>query len=94
MEGFGLQEEDHGFNPGYHTKQNRKTIEELQDGRRVRRGDHLPPYKYIRNASTCGTAPTEHLLNTGRRPQTPQKAKNSPRTWIGQKKKEKTETKQ
>ena len=46
--------------------------EELQDGRRVRRGDHLPPHKYIRNTSTCGTTPTEHLLNTGRRPQTSQ----------------------
>ena len=33
--------------------------------------------------------PTEHLLNAGRRPQTSQKARNSPRTWVGQKKKEK-----
>ncbi|XP_059776311.1 acyl-CoA dehydrogenase family member 11 isoform X3 [Balaenoptera ricei] len=55
--------------------------EELQDGRRVRHGDHLPPHKYIRNTSTCGPTPTEHLLNAGRRPQTSQKAKNSPRTW-------------
>ena len=62
--------------------------EELQDGRRVRRGDHLPPHKYIRNTPTCGTAPTEHLLNSGRRPQTSQKARNSPRTWVGQKKKQ------
>ena len=68
--------------------------EELQDGGRVRCGDHLPLYKYIRNTSTCGTTPTEHLLNTGRRPQTSQKARNSPRTWVGQKKKEKTETKE
>ena len=66
---------------------------ELQDGGRVRRGDHLLPHKYIRNTSTRGTAPTEHLLNTGRRPQTSQKARNSPRTWVGQKKKEKTEPK-
>ena len=56
---------------------------ELQHGRRVRCGDHLPPHKYIRNTSTCGTAPTEHLLNAGRRPQTSQKARNSPRTWVG-----------
>ena len=68
--------------------------EELQDGGRVRRRDHLPPNKYIRNTSTCGTAPTEHLLNAGRRPQTSPKARNSPRTWVGQKKKEKTETKE
>ena len=46
---------------------------DLQDGREVRRGDHLPPHKYIRNTSTCGTNPTEHLLNAGRRPQTSQK---------------------
>ena len=67
--------------------------EELQDGGRVRHGDHLPPYKYIRNTSTCGTTPTEHLLNAGRRTQTSQKERNSPRTWVGQKKKEKTQTK-
>ena len=62
--------------------------EDLQDGRRVRRGDHLPPHRYIRNTSTCGTTPTEHLLNAGRRLQTSQKTRNSPRTWVGQKKKE------
>ena len=67
---------------------------DLQDGGGVRRGDHLPPHKYIRNTSTCGTTPTEHLLNTGRRPQTSQKARNSLRTWVGQKKKEKTEIKE
>ena len=61
---------------------------DLQDGRRVRRGDHLPPHKYIRNSSTCGTAPIEYLLNAGRRPQTSPKARNSPRTWVGQKKKQ------
>ena len=60
---------------------------DLQDGGRVRRGDHLPPHKYIRNTSTFGTTLTEHLLNAGRRPQTSQKARNSPRTWVGQKKK-------
>ena len=63
--------------------------EDLQDGGGVRCGDHLPPHKYIRNTSTCGTTPTEHLQNAGRRPQTSQKARNSPRTWVGQKKKEK-----
>ena len=68
--------------------------EELQDGGRVRRGDHLPPHKYMRNTSTRGTAPTEHPLNAGRRPQTSQKARNSPRTWVGQKEKETTETKE
>ena len=36
---------------------------DLQDGGVVRRGDHLPPHRYIRNTSTCGTAPTEHQLN-------------------------------
>ena len=67
---------------------------DLQDGGGVRCGDHLPSHKYIRNISTCGTTPKEHLLNTGRRPQTSQKARNSPRTWVGQKKKEKTKTEQ
>ena len=66
----------------------------LQDGRGVRRGDHLPPHKYIKSTSTCGTAPTEHPLNAGRRLQTSQKARKSPNTWVGQKKKEKTETKE
>ena len=67
---------------------------DLQDGGGVRHGDHLPPHKYIKNTSTCGTTPTEHLMNAARRPQTSQKARKSPRTWVGQKKKEKTETKQ
>ena len=60
---------------------------DLQDGRGVRCGDHLLPHKYIRNASTCGTTPTEHLLNAGRRPQTSKKARESPHNWVGQKKK-------
>ena len=68
--------------------------EEGQDGRRVRRGDHLPSHRYSRNTSTRGTAPTEHPLNVGRRRQTSQKARKSPRTWGGQKKKEITETKE
>ena len=67
---------------------------ELQGDRRVRLGDDLPRHKYITNTSTCGTTPTEHLLNAGRRPQTSQKARNSPRAWVGQKKKGKTETKE
>ena len=51
-------------------------------------------HRYIRNTSTRGTAPTEHPLNAGRRRQTSQKARNSPRTWVGQKKKEIRETKE
>ena len=46
---------------------------DLQDSRVIRCGNHLPPHKYIKNTSTCGTTPTEHLLNAGRRPQTSQK---------------------
>ena len=61
---------------------------DLQDGRGVRHEDHLPPHKYIKNTSTCGTTPTEHQLNAGRRPQTCQKARNSPHTWVGKKKKQ------
>ena len=67
---------------------------EGQDGRRVRRGDHLPSHRYSRNIFTRGTAPIEHLLNAGRRCQTSQKARKSPRTRVGQKKKEITETKE
>ena len=73
---------------------NHMIVGDLQDGRGVRRGGHLPPHKYIKNISTCGTTPTEHLLNAGRRPQTSQKARKYPHTWVGQKKKEKTETKE
>ena len=68
--------------------------EEGQDGGRVRRGDHLPSHRYSRNTSIRGTAPTEHPLNAGRRRQTSQKARKSPCTWVGQKKKEITETKE
>ena len=67
---------------------------DLQDGRGVRSGDHLSPHKYIKNTSTCGTTPTEHLVNADRRPQTSQKARKSAHTWVGQKQKEKTETKE
>ena len=51
----------------------KKLQEDLQDGRGVGHGDHLPAHKYIKNTSPCGTTPTEHLLNAGRRPQTSQK---------------------
>ena len=67
---------------------------QLQDGGGVRRGDHLPPHKYIKTPCTCGTTPTEHLLNSDRGPQTSQKARNSLHTGVGQKKKGKTETKE
>ena len=33
--------------------------------------------------------PTKHLLNAGRRPQTSQKARDSPSNWVAQKKKHK-----
>ena len=47
---------------------NKHSRGDSQDGGGVRRGDHLPPHKYIKNTSACGTTPTEHLLNAGRRP--------------------------
>ena len=73
---------------------NTPSLGDLQDGWGVRGGDHLPPHKYIKDTSTCWTTPTEHLLNTGRRTQTSRKARTPPpRTSVGQKKKEKTETK-
>ena len=65
-----------------HLSEKLSSGEELQDGGRVRRGGHLPPHKYIRNTSTCGTTPIEHLLNAGRRPKTSQKARKFP-TYLG-----------
>ena len=64
-------------------------LRDLQDRGGVRCGDHLSPHKYIKNTSTCGTVPTEQLLNAGRGPQTSKKARKSPHNWVGQKKKEK-----
>ena len=81
-----LQLQDGGNN--LELKQTPHFWRDLQDGGRVRRGDHLPPHKYIRNTSTCGTTPTEHLLNADRRPQTSPKARKSPCTRVGQKKKQ------
>ena len=51
---------------------------DLQDGGGVRCGDHLPSHKYIRNTSTCGTTPTEHLLKASRRSWIP-KRQETPR---------------
>ena len=67
---------------------------DLQDCGGVRCGDQFPPHKYIKNTSTCGTSPTEHPLNAGIKPQTSQKARKSPHTWVGQKEKEKKKTKE
>ena len=52
--------------------------------------------KYTKNTSTCGTIHKEHLLNTGRRPQTSKSAKKSPCNWEGQKqsKKKRKESRQ
>ena len=83
-----------GMSTEFHFHLKKNWVERnLQDGRGVRRGDHLSPHKHIKNTSTCGTTPTEHLLNPGRRPQTFQKARNSPCAWVGQKKKEKNRDK-
>ena len=63
---------------GWHLQWRLLWQEDLQDGGGVRHRDHFPPHKYIKNTSTCGTTPTEHLLNVGRRPHTSQKARKSP----------------
>ena len=63
---------------------------DLQDGRGVRRGDHVPPHIYIKKTSTCGTTPTECWQKTSDFP----KARKSPHAWVGQKKKEKPDTKE
>ena len=53
-----------------------------RDGRRVRRGDHLPSHRYSRNTSTRRTAPTEHPLNAGRKRQTSQKSRVEERLLV------------
>ena len=65
----------------YILPQYKKNYRGDKDGRGVRCGDHLPPHKYIRNTSTRGIAPIEHLLNADRRPQTSKKAR--PPTYLG-----------
>ena len=86
----------HGIGSPSHSNQTRKRNErdDREDGRRVRRGDHIPSHRYSRNTPTRGTAPIVHPLNAGRKRPTSKKARNSPRTWVGQKKKEITETKE
>ena len=49
---------------------------DLQDGRGVRHGDHVPPYKYIKNTSICATTPTEHLLMLAEDLRLPKKQEN------------------
>ena len=66
---------------------------EGEDGGRVRWGDHLPLHKYTINTCTCGTAPIEHPLNAGRRPQTPPKGKTLP-TYLGRAKEKKKQQRQ
>ena len=69
-------------------------VNTIQENRRPSRWQrsktwrHLSPHKYVKNTSTYGKTPTEHLLNAGRRPETSQKARKSPRTGVGQKKKQ------
>lgn len=45
----------------------------VEDGGGVRHEHRFSP-KYIKNTSSCETTPTEHLLNTGRSPQSLKKA--------------------
>ena len=51
---------------------------DLQGGGGVRCGNHRLSHKYVKNTSTGVTAPTEHLLNATRRPQTSQKRLGAP----------------
>lgn len=45
----------------------------VEDGGGVRLEHHFSP-NYIKSASSCGTTPTEHLLNTSISPQSLKKA--------------------
>ena len=66
--------------------------EDFQDGIGIRQGE-LTLYKYIKNSSACRTAPTEHILNTGKGLQTSKKASQFPQNEVGQKIKIKREAK-
>ena len=68
--------------------------EDLQDGREVRRGKHLPPYKYIKNTSTCGITPTEHLLKIWQKTSDFPKGKKTPMHlgWAKEKRKNRDKT--
>ena len=66
--------------------------EDFQDGIEIRQGE-LTLYKYIKNSSACSTAPTEHILNTGRGLLTSKKASQFPQNEVGQKIKIKREAK-
>ena len=50
------------------------------------------PLQIHQKISTCVTTLTEHLLNTGRSPQTPKRARKSPSNWVRQKTKKKKKT--
>ena len=46
---------------------NNSDSEEMEDGGGVRRGDHQPPHKYIKNLSRYGTTSTKQPLGDSRR---------------------------
>ena len=64
-------------------------MRDLQDGRGVRRGDHLPLHKYIRNTSICGTILQNTYWTLAEDLRLPKRQETPPRTWVGQKKEEK-----
>ena len=79
-------------------KQNTNSTHKCQHTKKQTRGSNqdgeqkdmelTPSHKYGKNTSTCGTTPTEHLLNTGR-PQTSQKQETPQVLGQGKRKKEK-----
>ena len=60
-------------------------MRDFQNDGGIRWADLLPPNKYIKTSSACGTAPTDYLLNAGRRSQIFKKASQSPQSDVGQK---------
>ena len=68
-------------------------MRDFQNDGGIRWADLLPPNKDIKTSSACGTAPTDYLLNAGRRSQIFKKASQSPQSDVGQKIKIKKETK-
>ena len=65
-----------------------------QDGRRIGRGDHFLPHKFIKRSFECWATSTKQLLNTGRRYQSPRKAAQSLQKEVGQNIKDKKRDKE
>ena len=70
----------------YHVIQQRRNSKGRSRWQKNKMGRSPSPHKYIKNPSECGTTLTECFLNSGRRPQTSEKANQWPQNEAQQKK--------